>query len=85
QTLLYKRKLSFLILNFFQLPRFRLVAFLSSWGTRPPTRQKGYLFSHKHFTHTVWKEDRIKIFKKILTKQGESQCRFIKKGIVRNL
>ncbi|MEQ2466574.1 ABC transporter substrate-binding protein, partial [Niallia hominis] len=25
---------------------------LSSWRTRPPTRQKGYLFSHKHFTHT---------------------------------
>ncbi|MEK4868237.1 hypothetical protein [Niallia sp. FSL W8-1348] len=25
---------------------------MSSWGTSPPTRQKGYLFSHKHFTHT---------------------------------
>ncbi|WP_284561728.1 hypothetical protein, partial [Bacillus sp. T2.9-1] len=43
----------FLMLNFFQLPRSRLVAFLSSWGNRPPTRQKGYLFSHKHFTHTA--------------------------------
>ena len=46
------------MLHFFQLPRSRLVAFLSSWGTRPPTRQKGYLFSHKHFTHTdsAWEE-----------------------------
>ncbi|CAI9391230.1 Tyrosine recombinase XerD [Bacillus sp. T2.9-1] len=73
------------MLNFFQLPRSRLVAFLSSWGNRPPTRQKGYLFSHKHFTHTLEErkdnEEALFVTLRAPHRMGVAQMRYVIKQI----